>query len=156
MQWVYLSKVSTLCLIQFNLKHAYSFRSWAPHFGCAMLTCTVNYRQHKQPFIFHYNVEDNFGEYYCDICKEERVQKHYFYYCDECSYPAHPRCIFEEFIDFKDGDFRNIKLGRALTHPQSTNIPSLLFIRLRTTLMWQMWWPFQCSLMVFEINLKVT
>ena len=25
------------------------------------------------------------------------------YYCEKCSYPAHPKCIF--------GDFRNIKVG---------------------------------------------
>jgi hypothetical protein len=72
-------------------------------FGCATLPRTVKYRQHEHLFTLRYTVEDDSGEYYCDICEEERNPKHWFYYCEKCSYPAHPKCIF--------GDFRNIKFG---------------------------------------------
>jgi hypothetical protein len=66
-------------------------------FGCATLPHTVGYKQHEHPFTLRYTAEDDSGEYYCDICEEERDPKLWFYYCEECSYPAHPKCIFGEY-----------------------------------------------------------
>ena len=79
---------------------------------CATLPHTVGYKQHKHPFTLRYTAEDDSGEYYCDICAEERDPKLWFYYCEECSFPAHPKCILGEFWF---GDIRNVKLGITYT-----------------------------------------
>ena len=85
-------------------------------FGCATLPHTVKYKQHEHPFTLNYIAEDDSGEYYCDICEEERDHpKHWFYYCEECNYPAHSKCIFEGFLYFGWKDYRNIKFGSTYT-----------------------------------------
>ena len=60
---------------------------------CATLPQTTWYNQHEHPFNLRYTLEDDSGEYYCDICEEERDPKQWFYYCAECSFPAHRDCI---------------------------------------------------------------
>ncbi|KAK4595627.1 hypothetical protein RGQ29_013921 [Quercus rubra] len=62
-------------------------------FKCATLPQTTRYNQHEHPFTLCYTAEDDSDEYYCDICEEERDPKHWFYYCEDCSYPAHTKCI---------------------------------------------------------------
>ena len=84
-------------------------------FGCATLPLTVKHRQHEHLFTLRYTAEDKSGEYYCDICEEDRDSKFWFYYCDECSFPAHPKCIFGEFLNSKYRDCRNIKFGSTYT-----------------------------------------
>jgi hypothetical protein len=65
---------------------------------CATLPRTVRYRFFEQPFKLCYNSEyDSDGEYYCDICEKERDPKHWFYYCADLSFPAHPDCILGRF-----------------------------------------------------------
>ena len=70
-------------------------------FKCATLPQSAWYYQHEQPFALCYNPEDDSGEYYCDICEEERDPKQWFYYCEDCSYPAHFKCILGEDPNFK-------------------------------------------------------
>nr|XP_023897934.1 uncharacterized protein LOC112009826 [Quercus suber] len=41
-------------------------------FKCATLPQTAWYNQHEHPFTLCYTPEDKSGEYYCDICEEER------------------------------------------------------------------------------------
>ena len=82
------------------------------NFGCATLPHTVKYKQHEHPFTLSYIVEDDSGEYYCDICEKERDHpKHWFYYCKKCNYPAHVKCIFEKPSYYSWEDHRNIKFG---------------------------------------------
>ena len=76
---------------------------FALDFKCATLPLTARYKQHEHPFTLSYAVEDDSGEYYCDICEEERNPKFWFYYCAECSYPAHPKCILGNYPNFKFG-----------------------------------------------------
>ncbi|EOY10856.1 Uncharacterized protein TCM_026150 [Theobroma cacao] len=38
-------------------------------------------------------VEDDTGEYYCDICEEKRNPEHHVYYCEQCTYIAHIKCV---------------------------------------------------------------
>jgi hypothetical protein len=83
-------------------------------FGCATLPHTVGYKQHEHPFTLCYTAEDDSGEYYCDICEEERDPKFWFYYCEECSFPAHPKCIFGEYYWYGE-DLRNVKFGSTYT-----------------------------------------
>ena len=50
-------------------------------FGCATLPHIIKYKQHEYPFTLNYIAEDDSGEYYYDICEEERdYPNHWFYY----------------------------------------------------------------------------
>ena len=80
-------------------------------FRCATLPLTIKSKLHEHPFTLYCTVEDDSDEYYCDICEEERDPKYWFYYCEKCSYPAHPKCIFGGFLNTYFGDYRNIKFG---------------------------------------------
>ena len=80
------------------------------NFGCTTSPHTIKYKQHEHPFTLNYIAEDDSSEYYYDIYEEKRDHlNHWFYNCEECRYPAHPKCIFGEFLNTKDGDYRNIK-----------------------------------------------
>ena len=61
----------------------------------------LHYEQHEHPFTLYYTTEDDCGEYYCDISEEERNPKHWFYYCTDCSFPAHPKCIIGQYPNVK-------------------------------------------------------
>ncbi|XP_030934530.1 uncharacterized protein LOC115959981 [Quercus lobata] len=90
---------------------------FALDFKCAILPLNTRYKQHEHPFFLSYAVEDDSGDYYCDICEKERDLKHWFYYCADCSYRAHPECIL--------GRYPNIKFGGAYTfdsHPHPLTI----------------------------------
>ncbi|XP_041020766.1 uncharacterized protein LOC121262376 [Juglans microcarpa x Juglans regia] len=75
---------------------------------CGTLPRTTKYGPYKQPFILSYTVEDDSGEYYCDICEEKRDPKHWFYYCADLLFAAHPKCIL--------GDYPHIKFGHTYTY----------------------------------------
>jgi len=61
---------------------------------CATLPHTVSYRFFEQPFKLCYKSKyDSDGEYYCDICEEERNPKHWFYSCADLCFHVHPDCI---------------------------------------------------------------
>ncbi|KAL4637024.1 hypothetical protein ACB092_03G051200 [Castanea dentata] len=83
---------------------------FALDFKCATLPYTTRYRQHEHSFTLCYTVEDDSNEYYCDICEEERDPKHWFYYCVDCNYPAHPNCILGGSLL---GDNTNWKFGNS-------------------------------------------
>ena len=79
-------------------------------FGRATLPHTVKYKQHKHPFTLSYIAEDDSDEYFCNICEEKRDSKHLFYYCEECSYLTHLKCIFGGFLDTYLGDRGGVTL----------------------------------------------
>jgi hypothetical protein len=63
-------------------------------FKCATLPRTIKYGPYEQLFVLCYEDEDSSSdEYFCDICEEERDPKHWFYYCADLNFPAHPDCI---------------------------------------------------------------
>jgi hypothetical protein len=63
-------------------------------FKCATLPPTIRYGPYEQPFVLCYKDEDNSSdEYFCDICEKERDPKHWFYYCADLNFSAHPDCI---------------------------------------------------------------
>ena len=70
-------------------------------FKCATQPQTAWSKQHEHPFTLCYSPEDDSGEYYCDICEEERDSKQWFYYCAECSFPAHSKCIIGNYPNIK-------------------------------------------------------
>ncbi|KAG6646432.1 hypothetical protein CIPAW_07G008600 [Carya illinoinensis] len=77
-------------------------------FKCLTQPHMMNYEKHDHPFPLCYTSEDDSGEYYCDICEEKRDPKCWFYYCADCSYPAHLECI--------RGKHPNLKFGRTFKY----------------------------------------
>jgi hypothetical protein len=80
--------------------------NFALGFECATLPLKVQYEYHPHSLSLTYTTENN-EEYYCLICEEERNPNHWFYYCIECNFTAHPRCIV--------GRYPYIKYGRDFT-----------------------------------------
>ena len=70
--------------------------AFALDFKCAALPTTTSYKKHKHLFTLCYTPEDDFDEYYCDICEKKRERKHWFYYCTDYGYFAHPKCVLGE------------------------------------------------------------
>ena len=70
-------------------------------FKCATLSQTAWYNQREHPFTLRYTPEDDSNKYYCDICEEERDSKQWFYYYEDCSYPAHFKCIIGNYPNYK-------------------------------------------------------
>ncbi|XVF06392.1 hypothetical protein REPUB_Repub06bG0044700 [Reevesia pubescens] len=66
------------------------------HFKCAQIPYSVKSKYHIHPFTLkdHF-MEDDSGEYYCDICEEERYPEDHVYYCTKCqgSIVAHIDCV---------------------------------------------------------------
>jgi hypothetical protein len=78
-------------------------------FECATLPfkAKYEYRSHLLSLTHITAENDDFEEYYCLICEEERNPNHWFYCCVECNFAAHPQCI--------KGRFSYIKYGRSFT-----------------------------------------
>jgi len=77
-------------------------------FRCATLPTIIRYRSYEQSFTLCYKSEKDYDhEYYCDICEKPRNPKHWFYYCADLDFPAHPECIL--------GEDPNIKFGKTYT-----------------------------------------
>jgi hypothetical protein len=71
-------------------------------------------------------VEDDSGEYYCDICEEEQDPKHGFYYCEDCNYLAHVVCIL--------GKYPKMSTLEVLTHLIVAHTSLLSLRKLKTAL----------------------
>ncbi|XWS42598.1 hypothetical protein CRYUN_Cryun16bG0027500 [Craigia yunnanensis] len=70
------------------------------HFRCLPAPPMAKHRYHRHFLILHQGViEDDSGEYYCDICEEERNPKHHIYYCKNCTYIAHVDCVLKAVSD---------------------------------------------------------
>ncbi|KAG7968567.1 hypothetical protein I3843_08G160600 [Carya illinoinensis] len=71
---------------------------------CATLPLTTKYGHYEQPFILSYTVKDHDSTgYYCDICEKKRDPKHWFYYCADLQFAAHPNCILGKWPLIKFG-----------------------------------------------------
>ncbi|GLT64576.1 hypothetical protein SLA2020_370610 [Shorea laevis] len=60
---------------------------------CAILPLVTRHRYDTHLLYLSYAAEDDSREYYCQICEEKRDEKLWFYYCKDCDFAAHPRCI---------------------------------------------------------------
>ena len=72
---------------------------FALDFKCATLPQTTRYEQDEHPLTLSFaaeELEDDSDEYHCEICGEERNPNHWFYYCADCTYPAHTKCVLEK------------------------------------------------------------
>jgi hypothetical protein len=76
-------------------------------FRCATLPLVARYKYDTHLLQLSYTRENDFEEYYCLICEEERDNPdHWFYYCEKCKFTAHTRCLIGESINY----------GRTFTH----------------------------------------
>ncbi|KAK6288941.1 hypothetical protein POUND7_000482 [Theobroma cacao] len=65
------------------------------HLECIPIPQRVKSDCHIHPFtLVDSFVEDDLGEYYCDVCEEERHSKDHIYFCEECNglFVAHIEC----------------------------------------------------------------
>lgn len=65
------------------------------HIECSSVPATARYERHDHVFelIPMKNIEDGTGEFYCTICEERVNVKGSVYYCADCEYIGHLRCI---------------------------------------------------------------
>jgi len=70
------------------------------HLECIPLPFKVQHEDHSDPLTLMENVvEDDYGEYYCEICRDKRNPKHPVYCCKMCKdywFIAHIGCVIKE------------------------------------------------------------
>ncbi|OMO84503.1 DC1 domain-containing protein [Corchorus capsularis] len=67
------------------------------HLECMELPYILKHRRHLHPLtLTSCVVEDDSGEYYCDICETQRNPELDVYYCEECTFIAHIGCVISE------------------------------------------------------------
>ncbi|CAL2272618.1 unnamed protein product [Prunus armeniaca] len=73
---------------------------------CVKLPATARYKYQDDPLkLAYHSVENELGEYYCDICEGERDPTHWFYKSKHCDFECHPHCIL--------GRHPQVKLGSS-------------------------------------------
>ncbi|XP_059460178.1 uncharacterized protein LOC132189457 [Corylus avellana] len=65
---------------------------------CATLPLIARHRYDDHLLKLTYIAEERCKEYYCLICEEKRNPNQWFYYCVECDFPAHPRCVLGIYL----------------------------------------------------------
>ncbi|XP_017978420.1 PREDICTED: uncharacterized protein LOC108662474 isoform X2 [Theobroma cacao] len=100
------------------------------HLKCVPIPCSVKskYHMHRLTLKNHF-VEDDSGEYYCDICEEERNSKNHCYYCEECvgQFVAHIECVLLTDFEFADGNFHEFSNLKDADSPiESSSMDKLL------------------------------
>ncbi|XP_062166116.1 uncharacterized protein LOC133872572 [Alnus glutinosa] len=95
---------------------------FALDFKCATLPLVARHRYDKHPLALTYATKDNFEEHYCLICEKEMNQKHWFYYCATCDFPAHSQCVLGNYPYIKfESTFKNEELHQhPLTYVRKT------------------------------------
>ncbi|KAF4371118.1 hypothetical protein F8388_020845 [Cannabis sativa] len=67
------------------------------HLLCGPLPSVIKHESHMHCLnLVDSCIEDTFGDYYCDICEEERDPRLRVYYCGHCKYVAHVHCVISE------------------------------------------------------------
>ncbi|KAM6597304.1 hypothetical protein CsatA_007828 [Cannabis sativa] len=81
------------------------------HLLCGPLPSVIKHESHMHSLnLVDSCIDDTFGDYYCDICEEERNPRLRVYYCAKCKYVAHVHCVISEVINILKGDIRDVKL----------------------------------------------
>ncbi|PRQ58739.1 putative chromatin regulator PHD family [Rosa chinensis] len=87
--------------------------------ACVRLPLTARHQYDKHPLKLTYeSIEDELGEYYCEICEGKRYPAHWFYWCKECEFDCHPHCII--------GRYPQVKLGSTYKHDAHVQHPVTL------------------------------
>ncbi|XVE89980.1 hypothetical protein DITRI_Ditri20bG0040300 [Diplodiscus trichospermus] len=69
------------------------------HLECVPIPHSIKSKCHIHPLsLKDCFVEDDSGEYYCDVCEEERYPEDHIYYCKECHglFIAHIECVLNQ------------------------------------------------------------
>lgn len=81
------------------------------HVECSSVPSTARYERHDHLFELTplKNIEDGTGEFYCTICEERVNVKGSVYYCADCEYIGHLRCMVSvseahSELAYKDAD----------------------------------------------------
>ncbi|GMI65190.1 hypothetical protein like AT2G21840 [Hibiscus trionum] len=70
------------------------------HPQCIPLPSSFTHKYHLHPLaLVSPFVEDDSGDYYCDMCETERNPELQVYYCEECNYIAHIDCVLSEVLE---------------------------------------------------------
>ncbi|KAK8589520.1 hypothetical protein V6N12_023914 [Hibiscus sabdariffa] len=70
------------------------------HPGCIPLPTSFTHKRHLHQLVLVSSVvEDDTGDYYCDMCETERNPELQVYYCGECNYVAHIDCVLSEVLE---------------------------------------------------------
>lgn len=72
---------------------------FALHLLCGPLPCTLKVTYHIHPLHLFDSIideEEPYDEHYCDACESKRDPRACVYYCEECNYVAHVRCVMSE------------------------------------------------------------
>ncbi|XP_061996611.1 uncharacterized protein LOC133714509 [Rosa rugosa] len=87
--------------------------------ACVRLPLTAEHRYDTHPLKLTYeSIEDELGEYYCEICEGKRDPSHWFYWCKECEFDCHPHCI--------KGRYPRVQLGSTYKHDAHVQHPVTL------------------------------
>ncbi|XVF42269.1 hypothetical protein PTKIN_Ptkin01aG0347300 [Pterospermum kingtungense] len=68
---------------------------WILMFATAVYTMISSFTRHPL-ILMKWVKEDDSGEYYCDVCENERNPEHPVYWCEKCTYIVHLECIVHE------------------------------------------------------------
>ncbi|XP_062079426.1 uncharacterized protein LOC133783824 [Humulus lupulus] len=81
------------------------------HLLCGPLPSIIKHDSHMHSLdLVDSFIEDNSGEYCCDVCEEERNPRIRVYCCRKCKYIAHVHCVISEVINVLKEDLRDVKL----------------------------------------------
>ncbi|KAK8712700.1 hypothetical protein V6N13_147930 [Hibiscus sabdariffa] len=70
------------------------------HPQCIPLPSSFIHKHHLHPLaLVSPFVEDDSGDYYCDMCETERNPDLQVYYCEECNFIAHIDCVIYEVLE---------------------------------------------------------
>ncbi|XP_022719699.1 uncharacterized protein LOC111277537 [Durio zibethinus] len=88
------------------------------HIKCAV-PHSVKSKYHIHPFTLKdQSMEEDLGEYYCDICEEERDPQHHSYYCAECEglFLAHIDCVLNSVEENAEAEEPSTNLASDFEH----------------------------------------
>ncbi|PON92658.1 Protein kinase C-like, phorbol ester/diacylglycerol-binding domain containing protein [Trema orientale] len=106
-----------LCSTESSMFRCVDCHKFNLHFLCGPLPRMIKYRYHVHTLILVDSViEDDSGDYFCDICETERDPQICVYYCQECKYIAHVHCLKSEVITILKGDLRDVELKTVKIH----------------------------------------
>ncbi|XP_059460272.1 uncharacterized protein LOC132189547 [Corylus avellana] len=81
---------------------------------CATLPLEARHIYDDHPLKLTYSVEVH-CEYYCLICENERDPNCWFYYCEQCDFPAHLQCVL--------GKYPYVRFGNTCTSQDAHEHP---------------------------------
>ncbi|XP_062080127.1 uncharacterized protein LOC133784871 [Humulus lupulus] len=104
---------------EFNHTNSYIFCcaecNFKVHMLCGMLPSTIKYEYHIHPLLLvDLAIENDHGEYGCDICESERDPRYCVYFCQDCKFVAHVHCLTPLIINLINEDVKMKIVGEDI------------------------------------------